>query len=302
MLVFVISSEQGTSLSLPPRPSRRRLRRLLRMWRIIGMHALVSRARAASALARAERDPGPSAKSAKRVTCAGPDSSWPPLGPGSRCARPGHERARSRRAKRTVGRSLFSRCQTATHLSLLMVRSAARRVSNHEGTQVDQWPPILRDGPSGLLRMRRCWQSRDVTQHSPLRSRVALRVGVRLLSFASIPQKRGRRSADRRTLLSYVARARRDDRVSETRAVPLQPGRPLGAPSWRFSAGDPCCRLRQWHRSQPATCPHQTYGPMGGVPDLPRCGSRRNRGTPLPAPSSGSSPEDAPSERGWESL
>ena len=37
------------------------------------------------------------------------------------------------------------------------------------------------------------------------------------------------------------------------------------------------------------------YGLMGGVPDLPRCGSRRSRGTPLPAPSSGSSPEDAPS-------
>jgi len=33
------------------------------------------------------------------------------------------------------------------------------------------------------------------------------------------------------------------------------------------------------------------YGLMGGVPGLPRCGSRRNRGTPLPAPSSGSSPE-----------
>ena len=97
-----------------------------------------------------------------------------------------------------------------------------------------------------------------------------------------------------------VARARRDDRVSETRAVPLQPGRPLGAPSWRFSAGDPCCRLRQWHRSRPATCPRQVKCLAGGVPDLPRCGSRRNRGTPLPAPSSGSSPEDAPSERGCD--
>ena len=44
------------------------------------------------------------------------------------------------------------------------------------------------------------------------------------------------------------------------------------------------------------------YGLMGGVPGLPRCGSRRNRGTPLPAPSSGSSPEDAPSERGWRTY
>jgi hypothetical protein len=40
--------------------------------------SLVSRASAASALARAERDPGPSAKSAKRVTCAGCDSSCRP--------------------------------------------------------------------------------------------------------------------------------------------------------------------------------------------------------------------------------
>ena len=36
-----------------------------------------------------------------------------PLGPGSRCARPGHECAKSRRAKRTVGHIPNSRCQTA---------------------------------------------------------------------------------------------------------------------------------------------------------------------------------------------
>ena len=116
------------------------------------------------------------------------------------------------------------------------------------------------------------------------------------------PPKRGAGGAPTGALFCYVARARRDDRVSETRAVPLQPGRPLGAPSWRFSAGDPRCRLRQWHRSRPATCPRQVKCLTGGVPDLPRCGSRRNRGTPLPAPSSGSSPEDAPSERGCETY
>ena len=76
------------------------------------------------------------------------------------------------------------------------------------------------------------------------------------VSFPSHPSpKRGGGGAPTGALFCYVARARRDDRVSETRAVPLQPGRPLGAPSWRFSAGDPCCRLRQWHRSRPATCP-----------------------------------------------
>ena len=51
-----------------------------------------------------------------------------------------------------------------------------------------------------------------------------------------------------------------------------------------------------------STCPRQTLRSDGRVPDLPRCGSRRNRGTPLPAPSSGSSPEDAPSERGWRTY
>jgi hypothetical protein len=39
-----------------------------------------------------------------------------------------------------------------------------------------------------------------------------------------------------------------------------------------------------------------------GIPDLPRCGSRHNRGTPLLAPSLGSSPEDAPHERGCKSY
>jgi len=48
--------------------------------------------------------------------------------------------------------------------------------------------------------------------------------------------------------------------VSETRVVPLQPGRPLGAPPWRFSAGDPCCRLRQWHRSRWAPARVRPYG------------------------------------------
>ena len=175
------------------------------------------------------------------------------------------------------------------------------RVSNHEGTQVDPGPPMLREGPSGLLGMRRCCPSRDVTQRSLIRSQAYVSSFPRrvcasgfVLSVRIHPPTRGWRSADRRTLLSYVARARRDDRVSETRAVPLRPGRPLGAPSWRFSAGDPCCRLRQWHRSRPATCPRQVKCLAGGVPDLPRCGSRRNRGTPLPAPSSGSSPETPP--------
>ena len=143
---------------------------------------------------------------------------------------------------------------------------------------------------------------RSISSVEPHRSpsRGASRRPRRAFLFQVRPRNEGGGGAPTGALFCYVARARRDDRVSETRAVPLQPGRPLGAPSWRFSAGDPCCRLRQWHRSRPATCPRQVKCLAGGVPDLPRCGSRRNRGTPLPAPSSGSSPEDAPSERGCD--
>ena len=48
------------------------------------------------------------------------------------------------------------RDDTAGVSRLLMARSAARRVSNHEATQVARWPPILRDALAslGLLRMR----------------------------------------------------------------------------------------------------------------------------------------------------
>jgi hypothetical protein len=50
-----------------------------------------------------------------------------------------------------------------------------------------------------------------------------------------------------------------------------------------------------------ATCPQATRA-GGGIPGLPRCGSRRNHGTPLPAPPAGSSPETPPHERGCESY
>jgi hypothetical protein len=157
--------------------------------------------------------------------------------------------------------SHFTMSNSHAKFSLLMVRSAARRVSNHEGTQVDPGPPILRDG---------------VPQRSLVRSQAYVSSFPRrvcasgfVLSVRIHPPERGGGGAPTGALFCYVARARRDDRVSETRAVPLQPGRPLGAPSWRFSAGDPCCRLRQWHRSRPATCPHQTLRPDGRGPGPP---------------------------------
>src|SRR5258708_36778361 len=48
-----------------------------------------------------------------------------------------------------------------------------------------------------------------------------------------------------------------------------------------------------------ATCPQATRA-GGGIPGLPRCGSRRSRGTPLPAPPFRIVSGDAPHERGCE--
>lgn len=110
------------------------------------------------------------------------------------------------------------------------------------------------------------------------------------------PPMRGGWSADRRTLLCYVARARRDDRVSETRAVPLQPGRPLGAPPWRFSAGGRASISGIASGSVQRAPRSQVVMPGGRCPGPPESAvTSRSRGTPLPAPPSGSSLEDAPS-------
>ena len=103
-------------------------------------------------------------------------------------------------------------------------------------------------------------------------------------------------------LLCRACEARRSA-LAITRAVPLQPGRPLGAPPWRFSAGDPCCRLRQWGTGadQRLACA-RPYGPAGGIPDLPR-----QRFAPPPQDATPRSAcrivsGDAPHERGCESM
>jgi hypothetical protein len=88
------------------------------------------------------------------------------------------------------------------------------------------------------------------------------------------PRTRGGWSADRRTLLLR--------RACEARPpCPGATGTPLGAPPWRFSAWDPRRQLRQWHRICAAACPPPAKARRDGVPGLPRCGSRRRRGTPL---------------------
>ena len=70
---------------------------------------LVSRPVQRAPLARAEREPGPRARSAKR---RGPRSIVSPLGPGSRYARPGHEGSAAREANRWL-RSLLTMSNSA---------------------------------------------------------------------------------------------------------------------------------------------------------------------------------------------
>ena len=127
---------------------------------------------------------------------------------------------------------------------------------------------FARPGHDGRVGVNQLRGSSLQSSGIPLHPAAPLRRPRRSFLFQVLPQ-RGGGGAPTGALFCYVARARRDDRVSETRAVPLQPGRPLGAPSWRFSAGDPCCRLRQWHRSRLATCPHQAIQPDGRGPGPP---------------------------------
>ena len=110
-------------------------------------------------LARAERDPGPSAtKSRSAIPLVSPLS-----GPAELLAAlgPGHERAKSRRAKRTVGRRHHSRCQTA------QCSSFPRRVAAPGFSLFLSRPPPTRGGRSADRRTisvvafaRRDWSAR----------------------------------------------------------------------------------------------------------------------------------------------
>ena len=82
-------------------------------------------------------------------------------------------------------------------------------------------------------------------------------------------------------------------RGATTAPLPGATGTPLGAPPWRFSAGDPWCRLRQWDTGDASDVSAPSpEGLADGIPDLPERRFRAAcRGTPLPAPPSGSSPE-----------
>jgi hypothetical protein len=122
-----------------------------------------------------------------------------------------------------------------------------------------------------------------------------------VLPFAFTPNEGWMERRQAHSLIS-VALARRDFRACETRTRPGATGTPLGAPPWRFSAGDPRCSLRQWDTGAAATARAKARMPGGRGSSPPAFAvSRRSRGTPLLAPPSGSSLEDAPHERGCES-
>ena len=118
--------------------------------------------------------------------------------------------------------------------------------------------------------------------------------GFGLYPFAPDP-KRGGRSADRRTI-SVVAFARRDGSARVRRGASHDAGRsPLGAPPWRFSAGGRASISGIASGSVQRAPRSQVVMPGGRCPGPPEPAvTSRGRRTPLPAPPSGSSLEDAP--------
>ena len=135
---------------------------------------------------------------------------------------------------------------------------------------------------------------------SPLPSPTTARACARNLGRHQLrpPNRGGRRSAGRRTTLDFVAPVRRDATLAR-RSRPAQPGRRLSA-------------LHRGVCPKPAASPALPEpgqgwlaGPlfMGGCEPraLPSAVTSR-AGRHIPAPPAGSSPEDAPHERGWESL
>ena len=138
--------------------------------------------------------------------------------------------------------------------------------------------------------------------HSPLHLPALRRARAQILgvSCSPGPEMRGRRSAGRRpTCQSSRSVSARPHACG--RARPAQPGRPpLGAPPWR-------CRPRPLSRSGIAAgsgreaARGQAPSCLAAEPGLfvPAVTSRGRRHVPAP-PSTGSSPETRPHERGWQ--
>ena len=231
--------------------------------------ALVSRPSAASALARAEREPGPSATTRASQYGCRLRSVVSPLGPGSRCARPDTrgERAKSRRAKRTVGR----------HSRFTMSNSAVLFV------------PAARCCARVCPSLRMCLRFRV---RRPAHG--GFGASGRRDSSNSVPPMRGGWSADRRTH-SF-------GRACDARPpCPGATGTSLGAPPWRFSDADPRSRLPAVE-PEPQRLPaprHKAWRSGSGPPALRFA---PQRGTPLLAPSFRIVSRKRPSEPGCESC
>ena len=118
---------------------------------------------------------------------------------------------------------------------------------------------------------------------------------VRLFSFRVHP-RRGVGGAPTGALCSVVAFARRDWSARVRRGASHDAGRsPLGAPPWRFSAGGRASISGIASGSVQRAPRSQVVVPGGRCPGPPEPAvTSRGRRTPLPAPPSGSSPEDAP--------
>jgi hypothetical protein len=137
----------------------------------------------------------------------------------------------------------------------------------------------------------------------PVRPGLARGFGVEAaVTLAAIPAaaiplhpERGVDGAPTGALFSFVARARRDHHA------PVRPG-PLSAlHRGDFRPGTRAGSSGSGTGSAQRPVRRRTEARLDGVPGPPRCGSRRRRGTPLLAPSQGSSPDDAPHEPGYKS-
>jgi hypothetical protein len=161
------------------------------------------------------------------------------------------------------------------------------------------------DLPGSAASLRVDLRSLPCSRHSNRTFRSPRRPSASAARPSSSHRSPGEGAVERRQAHSSLPSRLRGaiSRACEARTVPLQPGRPLGAPPWRFSAGDPRRRLRQWHRSRPAICP------------LPgrkarRAGSRTSRAAVSRRQPRDATPRsacrivsgDAPHERGYESL
>jgi hypothetical protein len=229
------------------------------------MRDLVSRASAARALARAERDPGPRGDTTGRVNV----HRFCREAPGSRVSLRSPGTRACELAARKANRWPWSQTHDVKQRSLLPSRGAFMR------------PGFVCPVRPGLARG----------------FGVEAAVTLAAIPAAAIPlhPERGVDGAPTGALLSCVARARRDHHA------PVRPG-PLSAlHRGDFRPGTRAGSSGSGTGSAQRPVRRRTEARLDGVPGPPRCGSRRRRGTPLLAPSQGSSPDDAPHEPGYKS-